>query len=39
MAPPTLELADIFRQHGASYRKAHPLSYEQLRVMRAIEVC
>jgi hypothetical protein len=32
-------VADIFRQHGAAYREAHPLSYEQLRVMRAIEVC
>src|SRR6266700_3211864 len=33
------EVADIFRQHGTAYRKAHKLSYEQLRVMRAIEVC
>jgi hypothetical protein len=32
-------VADIFRQHGAAYREAHKLSYEQLRVMRAIEVC
>ena len=39
MSRPTLEVADIFRQHGARYRKAHRLSYEQLRVMRAIEVC
>src|SRR6266700_1592938 len=39
MSRPALEVADIFRQHGAAYRKAHPLSYEQLRVMRAIEVC
>jgi hypothetical protein len=39
MPRPTLEVADIFRQHGADYRKAHKLSYEQLRVMRAIEVC
>jgi len=39
MPRPALEVADIFRQHGASYRKAHQLSYEQLRVMRAIEVC
>jgi hypothetical protein len=39
MPRPTLEVADIFRQHGAAYREAHPLSYEQLRVMRAIEVC
>ena len=39
MSRPALEVADIFRQHGAAYREAHPLSYEQLRVMRAIEVC
>jgi hypothetical protein len=39
MSRPPLEVADIFRQHGAQYRKAHRLSYEQLRVMRAIEVC
>jgi hypothetical protein len=39
MPRPTLEVADIFRKHGAAYRKAHPLPLEQLRVMRAIEVC
>jgi hypothetical protein len=39
MSRPTFEVADIFRQYGASYREAHRLSYEQLRVMRAIEVC
>jgi hypothetical protein len=39
MSRPTLEVADIFRKHGAAYREAHKLSYEQLRVMRAIEVC
>jgi hypothetical protein len=39
MPRPVLEVADIFRQHGAAYRKAYPPSYEQLRVMRAIEVC
>jgi hypothetical protein len=38
MRPP-LELADIFRQHGASFRLTHPLSPEQRRVMRAIEQC
>jgi hypothetical protein len=36
---PAYELAGIFRQHGASYRAAHRLSRQQLRVMRAIEVC
>ena len=39
MPRPALEVADIFRRHGADYRKAHKLSYEQLRVMRAIETC
>jgi hypothetical protein len=32
-------VADIFRQHGAAYREARQLPLEQLRVMRAIEVC
>ena len=38
---PSIEVADIFRQWGAAYREAHPgqLSIEQLRAMRAIEVC
>ncbi len=39
MPRPTLEVADIFRQHGADYRESHPLPLEQLNVMRAIEVC
>jgi hypothetical protein len=36
-----LEVADIFRQYGQAYRETHrgSLSYSQLRVMRAIEVC
>jgi hypothetical protein len=38
MRPP-LEVADIFRQHGSGFRLTHPLSPEQRRVMRAIEVC
>lgn len=36
---PALELADIFRQHGTSFRLTHPLSPEQRRVMRAVEQC
>jgi hypothetical protein len=36
---PAYELAGIFRQHGPSYRAAHRLSRQQLRVMRAIEAC
>ena len=39
MPRPALEVADIFRKHGAAYRKARSLPLEQLRVMRAIEVC
>src|ERR671939_511453 len=34
-----LELADIFRTYGETYRTAHPVSRQQLRVMRAIETC
>ena len=39
MSAPSLELADIFRQYGESYRQAYAPSYHQLRVMRAIELC
>jgi len=39
MSRPALELADIFRQHGADFRRSQALSPEQRRVMRAIEVC
>ena len=39
MPRPTLEVADIFRQHGAAYRQAHRLAVGQSRVMRAIEIC
>ncbi|HEX7784633.1 MAG TPA: IS91 family transposase [Methylomirabilota bacterium] len=35
----TVELADIFRAHGATYRQAHPLSRAQRRAMSAIETC
>src|SRR5882724_11023424 len=41
MSRPKLEVADIFRRHGAAWRtanKAH-LSLAQRRVMTAIEVC
>ena len=33
------ELADIFRSHGESYRRAHRLPASHLKVMRAVEVC
>jgi len=39
MPRPPLEVADIFRQHGAAFRATHSLSPEQRRVMRAIEEC
>jgi hypothetical protein len=39
MSQPAFELADIFRQYGEPFRQAHALPREQLRVMRAIEVC
>lgn len=39
MSRPVFELADIFRQYGASYRARHKLPRQQLRVMRAIETC
>jgi hypothetical protein len=38
---PALEVADIFRRHGESYRRAHAdhLSRSERRVMGAIEAC
>jgi len=39
MRRPSLELADIFRQHGPAYRASHRLPLPHLRVMRAIETC
>ena len=39
MARPSLEVADIFRQHGPAYRATRRLPRQQLRVMRAIEIC
>ncbi len=36
---PAYEVADIFRQYGAAYRRAHPLPPSHLKVMRAIEIC
>ena len=39
MPRPALELADIVRRHGDAYRQTHSLSLEQLRPLRAIEVC
>jgi Transposase zinc-binding domain len=41
MSRPEFEVADIFRHHGAAYRKANAghLNRCQLRVMTAIEAC
>ena len=39
MSRPAYELAGIFRQHGERYRATHKLPRQQLRVMRAIEIC
>jgi hypothetical protein len=41
MARPHLEVADIFRSHGAAWRKANAghVSLGQLKVMSAIETC
>ena len=41
MARPALEVADIFRDHGAAWRRANAghVSLGQLKVMRAIERC
>ena len=36
---PRHEVAEIFRTHGADYRRAHGLTPEQLKVMHAIEAC
>ena len=41
MPRPALEVADIFRDHGAAWRSAHAghVSLDQLKVMSAIERC
>jgi len=41
MSPPALEVADIFRDHGAAWRSANAghVSLDQLKVMSAIERC
>src|SRR5258708_22185345 len=41
MPRPALEVGYIFRKYGPEYRRQHggSLSFQQLRVMRAIEVC
>jgi hypothetical protein len=41
MSKPKLEVADIFRRHGESWRTANAghVSLTQRRVMTAIEIC
>jgi hypothetical protein len=41
MSRPALEVADIFRDHGAAWRRAYAghVSLDQLKVMAAIERC
>ena len=41
MARPSLEVADIFRDHGSAWRLANAghVSLDQMKVMRAIERC
>ena len=36
---PLIEVADVFRAHGETYRRSRALSGDQLKVMRAIELC
>jgi hypothetical protein len=35
----SVEVADVFRQYGSSYRERHKMPLNQLRTMRAIERC
>ena len=39
MGATRLEVAEIFRRFGEDYRERYALSYQQRRVMRAIELC
>src|SRR6202051_3033697 len=41
MSRPELEVADIFRDHGAAWRRANAghVSLDQMKVMSAIECC
>ena len=41
MSRPVLEVADIFRDHGAAWRRANAghVSLDQMKVMSAIERC
>ncbi|MCP4002910.1 MAG: hypothetical protein GY725_01815 [bacterium] len=39
MGATSLEVAEIFRRYGDDYREIYALTYQQRRVMRAIELC
>ncbi len=39
MGATSLEVAEIFRRFGEEYRETYKLTYQQRRVMRAIELC
>lgn len=39
MSAPAPELADIFRQYGPAYRRAHAIPLEHHKLMQAIEAC
>ncbi len=39
MGATRLEVAEILRRYGDDYRETHALTYQQRRVMRAIELC
>lgn len=36
---PAYEVADVFRQYGAAYQRAHPVTWQQAKVMRDIVQC
>jgi hypothetical protein len=38
-ARPVVEIADIVREHGETFRRTHPLTTDQHSVLRAIERC
>jgi hypothetical protein len=39
MPAPVPELADIFRQHGPAYRRAHAMPLHHHKLMQAVEAC
>jgi len=39
MTPATLEVGDILRAHGAAYQARHPVTHQQVRVLRRLTEC